>query len=439
MDQSTQGVPASGRDRQVPTPDPIARDYILLALRLGKMMPGIVAAYFGPEDLKTQVDTETPYTATKLREDASRLEARLAREVPAADRRRWLQAQLVAIEAQALMLTGDPLPYPDYLTCLFDLTPEQTPESVFDAAADDLARLLPSGEMRTETLADRLAAWDRRFIIASDRLPAIVDWLVGQVRDRADRLVGLPTGENIEFEYVAGGPWSAFSQYEGGLQTSIEINTEQLCRPADLIRMAAHECYPGRHTEHAWMERRVIGDQGRMEASITLLNTPETVIREGVAFLGERLVAPDDLLPDLLLELYERGGLAIVADPAAAREAADKQVRIGRALASLRAVVANAAFLLHADGATKENVAAYLRHYLVTSPERAEKQLALIEDPISRAEVVVGSEGERLLRRWFELGPSGELVDRFGRLLREQLTPGSISADLAAVGFGGAW
>jgi hypothetical protein len=65
--------------------------------------------------------------------------------------------------------------------------------------------------------------------------------------------------------------------------------------------------------------------------------------------------------------------------------------------------------------------------------------MALIDHPISRAEVVVGGEGERLLRRWFELGPAEEQVDRFGRLLREQLTPGAIAADLAAVGFGPNW
>ena len=439
MDLSNGGEPAAGADRQVQAPDPIARDYLLLALRLGKLLPGVVDAYFGPADLKAQVEAETPYTSTKLREDASRLEARLPKEVPQDDRRRWLQAQLIAIEAQALMQAGDPLPYPDYLACLFDLTPEQTPESVFEAAADDLVRLLPSGEMRTETVADRLAAWNAHFTIAPDRLPALIEWLVGRVRDRSDRLLGLPKGEQIDFEYVSGGPWSAFSHYEGGLRTSVEVNTEQLCRPADLIHMAAHECYPGRHTEHAWKERRIVGDMGRLEASITLLNTPEAVIREGLAFLGERMVASDELMPDLLLELYERGGLPIAADPTAAREAADKEVRIGRATASLRAVVANAAFMLHAEGATKDDVAAYLRRYLVMSPERAERQLALIEDPISRADVVVGREGERLLRRWFELGHAEEQVDRFGRLLREQLTPGAISADLAAVGFGPAW
>jgi hypothetical protein len=439
MDQINEGVPAVDGARQFPAPDPIARDYLLLALRLGKLMPGIVDAYFGPADLKAQVDAEVPYTATKLREDASRLEARLSREAIADDRRRWLQAQLVAIEAQALMLTGDPLPYPDYLTCLFDLTPEQTPESVFEAAADDLVRLLPSGEMRSETVADRLATWDARFTIAHDRLPAMVEWLVGQVRDRADRLLGLPKGERIEFDYVTGGPWSAFSQYEGGLRTSIEINAEQLCRPADLIRMAAHECYPGRHTDHVWQERRIVGEMGRMESTISLLNTPEAVIREGLAFLGERLVAPDESMPDLLLELYQRGDLAIAADPVAAREAADKQVRIARALANLRAVVANAAFMLHADGATREDIVNYLRHYLVMSPDRAEKQLALIEDPIGRAEVVVGTEGERLLRRWFEIGPGDELVDRYGRLMREQLTPGSVTADLATAGLGRGW
>jgi hypothetical protein len=293
--------------------------------------------------------------------------------------------------------------------------------------------------MRTETVADRLAAWDAQFTITPDRVPIMVEWVVALVRERSDRLLGLPKGEQIEFEYVAGGPWNAFSKYEGGLKSSIEVNTERLCRPMDLILMAAHECYPGRHTEHAWKERRVVGDMGRFEASINLINTPEALIREGLAFIGERMVAPEESMPDLLLEVYGRAGLAIAADQVAAREAAEKQVRITRALASLRSVVANAAFMLHANGTGREDVAAYLRRYLVMSPDRAEKQMALIDHPISRAEVVVGGEGERLLRRWFELGPAEEQVDRFGRLLREQLTPGAIAADLAAVGFGPNW
>jgi len=431
MDLSNRASSATDRGG-VPEPDPIARDYLLLALRLGTLMPGLVDAYFGPAELKTGVDEEPACTPARLREDASALEARLQREVRDEERRGWLHAQLVAIEAQALMLAGDPLPYPDYITCLFDLVPELTPELVFDSAADDLIRLLPSGELRTETVADRLAAWNARFRVAPERVPTVVEWLVGRIRERADRMVGLPTGERIEFEYVSGGPWSAFSKYQGGLRSLIEVNTDQVCHPADLVRMAAHECYPGRHTERAWKERRLIGDMGRLETSVSLLNTPEAVVREGMAFMGERTLASDEVMVDILVDVFGHAGLAIAADRVAAREAAEKQIRIDRALASLRAVVANASVLLHGHGATRDDVLAYLRRYLVTGPGRAEKQLALLEDSISRAEVVVAREGERLFGRWFDAGSPNEQVERFGRLLRLQLTPGAVAADLAS-------
>jgi hypothetical protein len=427
--------PVSG-ERATPAPDPIARDYLLLALRLGKLLPGIVDSYFGPADLRAQVDAEPPRTASKLREEASAFESRIAKQVPEPDRARWLKAQMVAFEAQALMLAGDPLPYPDYIACLFDIVPDRMPEAIFDGAADDLARLLPSGELRTETVADRLATWDSHFVIDPEKLPGIVDWLVAEVRNRADRLLGLPTGERIEFEYVSGGPWSAFNQYAGAGRSQIEVNTAALCRPADLIHMAAHECYPGRHTEFAWKERRIAGDLNRLEATVAVLNTPEALIGEGLAYLGERMVIPDDVMPGLLIELYGRGGLEIASDPAAARDAAERQVRIQRALASLRGVNANAAFMLHADGVPRDDVIAYLQRYLLTTTDKAEKRLASLEDPILRAQYVAGSEGERLIRRWFELGPLTEQLDRFGRLLREQLTPGSISTELSATGYG---
>ncbi len=435
MDLGKDRVTAVGTGREVPAPDGFARDYLLLALRLDKLQPGIVDAYFGPAELKALIDAEPPRTPVQLREEAAALQTRLHKEVAEPERQRWLLAQVVALEAQALMLAGDPLPYLDYVSCCFDITPERTPDAVFVAAADELGRVLPEGETGSETIADRLATWNSRFNIAPDRLPAVIDWLLAVVRDRADRLFGLPTGEGVEIACVSGKPWTASNQYEGGCRTRLEINTDLLARPDELIHIITHECYPGRHTEHAWKERCLVDDLGRLEASVTLLNTPEALISEGLANLGERIVAPDETYPALLLELFERGGLTVASDPAAARDAADRQLRIRRASTSLRAVTANAALMLHADGAPREEVAAYMVQHLLITPERAERRLAVIEDPIYRADVIVHYEGERLLRRWFELDLADEHTERFGRLLRELLTPSSISTELAATGF----
>ena len=101
-------------------------------------------------------------------------------------------------------------------------------------------------------------------------------------------------------------------------------------------------------------------------------------------------------------------------------------------------MTANAAIQLHAEGASRRDVTAYLRRYLLSSPDRTDRQMALIEDPIGKVQVLVGPAGERLLRRWFELGPATEQVYRFSRLLREQLTPGAIATEVTSTGFGGA-
>ena len=94
-------VPAVGGTRLVPAPDPVARDYITLALRLDQHIPGLVDGYFGPADLKATVDMEQLRSPARLRDDATALRDRLAAEVADPDRRAWLDAQLVALETQA--------------------------------------------------------------------------------------------------------------------------------------------------------------------------------------------------------------------------------------------------------------------------------------------------------------------------------------------------
>ena len=106
-------VPAVGGTRTVPEPDAIARDYLLLGLRLDQQVPGLIDAYYGPASLKAEVEIEPKRSAASLREDAASLRARVADEIDAPDRRTWLTAQLVALEAQASVLAGDTLPYVD--------------------------------------------------------------------------------------------------------------------------------------------------------------------------------------------------------------------------------------------------------------------------------------------------------------------------------------
>ena len=408
-------------------PDPIARDYLLLALRLDRLIPGLVDGYFGPTGLRAQVEAENPPPAARLREDAADLRARVEAEVGEPDRRRWLVAQLVALETQARALAGDPLPYLEHVAACFDFTPERTDEAVFDGAAADLDRLLPGDG----TPAERMAAWDARFTIPPDRLRDVIDALLPRFRERSRSLFGLPEGERLTVSLVRDQPWSGYNWYDGELHSRVEINTDLPSRAADLLGVLPHETYPGHHLEHAWHEAHLVGELGRLEASVLCINAPECLLSEGLADLGRRFAVPAADEVDLLVEIYGLAGLDVARDRAAAHASAEAQAAITRATGALGGVRGNAALLRHADGVPREDVLAYLERYLLTTPERAAKRLEFIDHPLWRTYVFVYFEGERLLSRWLERVPPAEQPARFGRLLAEQLTPGAIVDEIA--------
>ena len=86
----------------------------------------------------------------------------------------------------------------------------------------------------------------------------------------------------------------------------------------------------------------------------------------------------------------------------------------------------------HADGRSHDEVLAWLSGSGRFAPDVAAKRLEFIEHPLWRAYVFVYHEGEALLRRWLDAVPPADRPARFGRLLREQLWPSAIAAELAA-------
>jgi hypothetical protein len=241
-------------------------------------------------------------------------------------------------------------------------------------------------------------------------------------------LFGLPEGEDLQVSLVTGQPWSGYNWFHGGGRSRVDINTDLPIHAGDVVGTVAHETYPGHHLEHAWKEADLVDRQGRLEASILLINTPECLISEGLANLGRRFAVPEAEAVDLLVELYERAGLAIASDPAAARDAAVREVALGDARRALAAVRGNAAILLHADGRFRDEVLDYLETVGRYAPATAAKRLEFIEHPLWRTYVFVYAEGEALLARWVDAVPGPERPARFGRLLHEPLTPVAVGA-----------
>jgi hypothetical protein len=419
---------AAGGERQVPAPDEIARDYLLLGLRLDQHIPGLVDGYFGPADLKAQVDIGQLHSARRLADDAAALLDRIEGEVEDPARCDWLRAQVVALRTQAAALAGDALPYVEHLQACFAWSPQRRDDARFETAAAELDGLLPG----SEPLADRLVAWDRQFEIAVDRLPAVVDWLVARFRKRAEGLFGTPSGEDLRVSLVTNQPWAGYNWYDGGLRSRVDINTDLPVRAADLLHTIAHETFPGHHLEHAWKEAGLVDHLGRLEGSILLINTPECLISEGLADLGYGFASPAAEEPELLLEVYQRAGLAIAADPSAAADAARRTVAMREPRRHLAEIRVNAALMRHADGASHDDVRDYLVRVGRYAPNFAEKRLEFIEHPLWRTYVFVYHEGEALLGRWLDAAPDGDRVARFGRLLHEQLTPTAIAAEIGA-------
>jgi hypothetical protein len=421
MASPAERVAALGGERTVPAPDPIAREYLLLALRLDQHDPGLVDAYFGPADLKAAVDLEQRRPLTRLRADLVDLRSGLS-ALPEPDRRAWLDAQLAALETRAAVLAGERFDYLDEVERLYGWRPARRPTAAYEAAAAALEESLPGrGPVQA-----RLATLDTAVVIGPDVLPEIVDRLVAELRRLAEPRFGLPAGEQVRVGLVTDQPWSGYQWYDGGLRSRIDLNTDLPIRAPDLLDTLAHETYAGHHLEHAWKETELVEAARRLEHAVLLLLTPECLVSEGLADLGPTVLLDDDARTALVADTLRRSGL----DAAESADLAALSVAVRPHRRRLAETRVDAAIGRWSGDWSAEAVIDHLVEVGRFPVERARKSAEFIEHARWRTYVHVYHEGEAILRRWVDAAPEADRDARFRRLLREPLTPGVILGDV---------
>jgi len=381
----------------------LAERYLVLGLRLGRHVDGLVDAYYGPSELKEQVGAEELVPTEQLAADGQALLA----EVPDG----WLRDQVVGCATYARVLAGEELAYADEVEACYGVRPVRTPLSVYEAAHAELDELLPGDG----SLFERRQAWRTRHLVDGDLVPRALEDVLPLLRERTEAIVSLPDGEQLAVEPVRDEPWWAFNYYLGDLRSRVAVNVDIPTTAVDVIHLAAHEVYPGHHTEHAVKEQLLLRERGALEEAIQLVPTPQAVLSEGVAELGLEVVLDADGRA-AAYDILARHGIEVD------RERVDA---IAKALEPLETVGLDAALNVYEDGASAEDAQRYIEEWRLATPEQARHSVRFFMDPTWRAYGITYSAGKALCRAYVGDDPA-----RFRRLLTEHVRIGELHGAL---------
>jgi hypothetical protein len=386
--------------------------YLELGLALGRHVDGLVDAYFGPPDVAARVATAPLVPPGRLAEEARRLLADVEQSDLDANRRHWLAAQVRGLRTTAARLAGEAIGYADEVEACYGVRPRWVEEDELAEAHRRLDAALPGSGL----LADRLITWRESQAVPVDKLGRAVASLAEDLRERSQRLFGLPEGEHVDFDLTTDKPWSGFNYYLGGLRSRVSINTDLPVLSPGLANLVAHEAYPGHHTEHTRKEAGLVRQRHQEEETIFLVGTPQCLLAEGLADLGLEVVVSVDPGEQAAMAASHLKPLGIPFDE-------DVVAAVGRAGDGLSRVRGNVALLLHEEGADVDAVIAYAERWALLPRNRAEKLVEFLTDETWRAYMTCYVEGLPLCRSFVAGDPA-----RFQRLVTEQLTPDQLAA-----------
>jgi hypothetical protein len=392
----------------------VVERYLELGLRLGRLLDGLVDAYYGPPELTRRVEAEPAPEPAKLAADARRLIADLDSGEGGGDidahRRRWIRGQVRGLLMTARRFAGESIEFVDEVEQCYGVRPTRVDDDEIAEAQRRIDAVLPG----SGPLGERLIAWREAQAVPPDRLRAAIDSLADDFRERTDRLFGLPDGEHIDFELVTNEPWSGFNYYLGELRSRVAINTDLPVLSTSLGHLVAHEAYPGHHTEHTRKEAGLVRRRGQLEETIFLVGTPQCLLAEGLADLGIEVIVPDRRHETVAEHLRPLG---IPYDVEVATAVAEAGELLGNA------VRGNVAIALHEDGMSPDDAVAYAERFGLLPRNRARKVVEFQTDPTWRAYIFCYIDGLRLCRHYVDGRP-----DRFARLVTESLLPEDLAA-----------
>ena len=394
-----------------PRIDALAASYVKLVLAVGRHDPLYVDAYYGPPGWRTEAARGAPVPLPDLLATARALRLSLDSTAGPADRKRYLDRQLVAIEAHLRRLSGERMTLTEECRALYDADPPRHDVAEFAAAHAALETLVPG----SGPLGPRIEAVRKAVYVPKSEIATTLRHALDIARGANAPFVKLPAGEDFETVLVTGKPWGAYNWYLGDFKSRIELNTDLPTELNGLLGTMCHEGYPGHHVYNVLLEDRLVKGRGWVEYTVYPLYSPQSLLAEGTANVGIDILFSDEERRRVLTE--------VLGPPAGVpKDAILALDRIREAMSPLKYVSGEAARMLLDDGKPEAEVAAFVSRWALTTEEKARKSVQFAAT--YRSYVFNYSLGEDVVRRWIGTGPDRR--ERFYGLLDRPVVPSDL-------------
>lgn len=387
--------------------------FVRLALAIEEHVPGYVDAYVGPEEWKAQAKQQGKRSLSDLTTQVNEFEKDLSGTNDMdVQRKDYLARHLMAMQMLLRLLAGEKISITEETEALYDIHPEWQNESKLEEPYKILDEFLPTGD----SLRERMLIWQRSLEIPIEKVKELLPLVINNLHTVTRHKFDLPEEDNFTVEFVSDQPWTAYNWYLGNSQSRIQINSDLPTRISELPVLIAHEAYPGHHTDASIKETKLVQGLKYYEFTVNLLNAPSSVMAEGIATTAlKTALTKDELEGWFHEELLPAAGMSQI-DAKRLLAIDDAEDKIGR-------IAGNAAFMLHDQNQSVEDISNYLQRYALVSEQRAKHLVRFVSDPYNRSYIFTYDSGRDLLEELFQHGNRDHYVQR---VIEEPVTPSLI-------------
>jgi hypothetical protein len=395
------------------------RKFLCLPLHIDKHNKGYVDFYNGPKKLRRIVDNEVITSPNKLLTDCKALQKDLFKQGYDKKRERYLEKMLTAMRTSIEILNGVKMPFKEQFLKSYDVVLQPVNESELDNLKEEYNEAYKG----SGSLEERMKILRVRRTIPESKVFGLFKKALNITRGRTKELFVdlLPENEYANLELVKNNnsneaKWAYYNWYLGNFHSRIEVNPNYDMYWTTFLPAAAHEGYPGHHTEFAVKEQRLYRELNQFEHSILLLNSPKLIISEGIA----------NTAVNMLFNYQEQAEISLreFCPDSSKEDSLDEIMAQSKVKGKMPLYLYNLAYYALIDGWSEERLIRYATSFGIFSQENIKNRIKIFLNPVHSTTTFSYNIGSRLIINKYGEFP---LVKDFRDLLINPILPSDIA------------